>query len=336
MASVEANGQYNTTRLPQPEYERPLAWAESIGLFEESAAPVANSQFLADARQASYVAPVRNSFDSIFTGSEGFTTSRTCPSDEPYSWQILPPGLIYHAYLAGVKESRMASQWVYETREKRWLWDIALGGRAAVLRYGTTDPLQPEGWEIDIEGAGLPRLDPEEDRDLVSCDYRFGIPLTYGRGANQYKLAYYHLSSHLGDEFMLKNPDVTRINYSRDVIVFGYSHYCSEDLRLYGEAGWAFYTSGGSEPWEFQVGVEYSPAVPTTGFWPKPFFAVNGQFREELDYGGNLVVQWGVQWRGPTGHLFRMGLQYFTGKSEQFEFYTQTENKIGFGIWYDF
>ena len=34
------------------------------------------------------------------------------------------------------------------------------------------------------------------------------------------------------------------------------------DLRFYGEANWAFHEDGGSRPWEFQFGIDYSPAQP--------------------------------------------------------------------------
>ena len=61
------------------------------------------------------------------------------------------------------------------------------------------------------------------------------------------------------------------------------------------------------------------------------FFAVNAHLREENDYGGNFTVQTGWQWRGRTGHLLRLGMQYFNGMSEQYEFYNKFEEQIGVG-----
>ncbi|MCR4414390.1 MAG: DUF1207 domain-containing protein [Thermoguttaceae bacterium] len=254
---------------------------------------------------------------------------------EDWSWQVLPSGLIYRSYLAGVRESRFASAWNHE-RDWGWMWDVALGGRAGVLRYGNHDPLFPQGFQVDIEGAGFPRLDLEHELDVLAADFRFGVPFTFGWGRYQTKLAYYHLSSHLGDEFMLRFPAFSRINYSRNALVWGHSYYLTEDLRLYGEAAWSFDTDGGAEPWEFQFGVDYSPTHRIGAFRGAPFIALNAHLREEVDFGGNFVVQTGWQWRGQTGHLFRLGMQYYTGKSEQYEFYSQHEDKLGLGIWYDF
>jgi hypothetical protein len=225
--------------------------------------------------------------------------------------------------------------WVHE-RDRGWLLDAAFGGRVGLFRYGSQGQPRPSGLQVDFEGAVFPQTDLEHEKDLVSADFRYGVPLAFGVGWFQTKLAYYHLSSHLGDEFMLRFPDVSRINYSRNVLVWGNSFYLTEDLRLYGEVGWAMYTDGGSEPWEFQFGIDYSPAWPSHGLRGAPFVALNTHLREELDFDGNLVVQAGWQWRGRNGHLFRMGMQYFTGKSDQFEFYRRREDKLGLGLWYDY
>lgn len=251
---------------------------------------------------------------------------------EPWSWQALPAGLIYRSYLAGVKQSRLAAQFVNE-RDDGWLFDATLGAHVGLLRYGTTDLLRPRGWQIDAEASAQVRLDIPDEVDVRSADYRAGLPITYGWERSQLKFGYYHLSSHLGDEFVLKNPDFPRLNFVRDVLVLGYSHYPLDDLRLYGEAGWIFYGEI-SRQWEFQLGAEWAPMCPT-GIRGAPFAAVHGHVREEVDFGGHLTVQAGWAWRGATGHLFRLGLHFFDGKSNQYSFFDMHERQAGLGIWYD-
>jgi len=250
-----------------------------------------------------------------------------------WTWQVLPDGLIYRSYLASGKESRFANHWFRE-RDMGWLWDITLGGRVGMLRYGTQDSAFPEGWQLDVEGAVFPRLDMERNRDLVSADFRAGFPLTVRQGRWEGKFSYYHLSSHLGDEF-LETFSATRINYVRDALVLGVAFRPNADVRLYTEAGWAFYTKGGSRPWEFQFGIDYSPAE-QLGLFPAPFFAVNGRIRQEVDFGGNFTVQTGCQWRGQSGHLLRLGMHYFNGKTDQYQFFNQHEEQIGLATWYDY
>ena len=255
---------------------------------------------------------------------------------EPWEWQFLPDGLIYRSYLAGVKEPRIGGT-LFRKGNQDWLLDVTLGGRVGMLRYGTNNDFWPEGWQLDIEGAAFPRLNLEENWDMESADFRFGVPLTYGMGNVQTKLAYYHLSSHLGDEFVLRNASSlsTRINFSRDVLVFGISTFPHPDWRLYGETGWAFHTDGGSQPWEFQFGFEIMPPL-TLCVDHSPFLAINVHLREEVDFGGNLVVQTGWLCRSRSGHLFRIGFQYLNGKSSQFQFFDQSEQQVGVGLWYDY
>ena len=274
----------------------------------------------------------------------------------PWCWQLLPNNLIYTSYLAGPKEPRLATVWYDDTGpspipgrggdQNGWLWDSTLGGRVSVLRYGSNTELHPQGFEMQLEGAAFVRLDPGDDRDLRSADYRFGIPLVYGIGRWQTKLAYYHNSAHIGDEFLIKYGNFDRVNYVRDVIVFGNSYYMYDWLRIYGEAGWSFFNAGGSKPWEFQFGTELIQARPT-GIRGAPFFAVNGMTRQELNWGGNVCAQVGWAWRGyQSEKLFRIGFEYLYGSDPQYEF-TKTDpttgkitalnqNRAGIGMWYDY
>lgn len=253
---------------------------------------------------------------------------------EPWDWVLLPTSLIYRSYLAGAKESRMSAHIIHE-RDHYALWDATLGGRVGLLRYGNTDTINPQGFQIDVEGSAQVRLDIQNNVDVQAVDFRGGVPLTYGVGAHRFKFAYYHLSSHLGDEFLLDNPGYPRLNFARDVLVLGYSYYWTEKLRLYGETGWAFY-SDVSMPWEFQFGLDWAPTRPT-GFRGEPFFAINAHLREDINFGGNLTAQTGWAWVGnQSNHLMRMGLHYYNGASSQFSMYHEHEEQLGFGVWYDY
>ncbi len=266
--------------------------------------------------------------DQVISQYDGFHDS------EMYTWQLLPQGLVYRSYLADVKDSRMYGG-VDDARDDSIFWSATVGGRLGLVRYGTTDYILPDGFEIDAEGAAQVRLDVPENVDVRSVDFRGGVPITYGIGKHRFKTGYYHLSSHLGDEFLLQNPDYPRLNYARDVLLLGYSYYATPNLRFYGEAGWGFYTIV-SEPWEFKFGIDYAPQY-RTGFRGAPFFAVNTHLKEELNYSGNFTAQVGWAWRADNGaQLLRMGFQYFNGLSSQNSFVYEHEETFGFGVWYDF
>lgn len=301
----------------------PAPAAASSVLFEDSAQPASNVGLL-DAGLG----------DSLGSGySSAMPESQLWRAGGSVGWQLLPHGLMYPSYLAGPREPRFGSQWVYITGDKSY-WDAMLGGRVGMLRFGSFDSAWPEGWQLDVAGGAFPRLSLEEHRDLVSVDFRIGVPLTLRRGRWEWKFAYYHLSSHLGDEYLLNHPR-PRFNYVREALLWAVAWRPWPDLRLYAEADYAFYTDGGAEPWAFQFGADYSPTTPA-GIRGAPFVAVNGHLREENDFGGNVTLQTGWQWRASSGHLLRCGFHYLNGMSPQYQFFNEHEEQIGVGLWYEY
>ncbi len=277
--------------------------------------------------------PGPGGYDAGFVGAGGYQPAQ--PSyDTGWNWQMFPHGWMYPSYLASQRESRMGATF-YSERSQGPLVDLAIGGRAGLLRWGTDDLLRPEGFQLDFEGAVFPRFTLNSAREFVSADFRGGFPLTFRRGPVEAKLAYYHYSSHLGDMYMLTHPNDPREPYTRDAVVLGLAFRPREDVRLYAEADYAFNTFGNADPWQFQFGIDWS-TLQMTGLRGAPFFAINSMIREDVDFGGNLTVQTGWQWRGQAGQSLRTGVHYFNGKSNQGQFFNNFEEQIGLGIWYDY
>jgi hypothetical protein len=201
-----------------------------------------------------------------------------------------------------------------------------------LLRFGTI-ALLPDGWQLDIEAAAMPRLNLDEIKDsFESADFRFGFPLTFRKGAFAAKAGYYHISSHAGDEYLRRNSGFRRINYVRDSFVYGVAFDFEAGLRTYAEGGYAFYTSGGAEPWELQFGTEYGRAVAGCDC-SGPFLALNAHLREELDFGGSVNVLAGWEWRREdSAERLRVGIRYFEGDSPQYQFLGQHERLMGLAL----
>ena len=252
-----------------------------------------------------------------------------------YSFQLLPDGLLYKSYLAGEKEPRISSVWLYE-KNRGWVWETTLGGRVGLLRYGTEGAVNPQGWQFDLEGAAFPRIDPVVRSEMDSVDFRAGMLATWRSGPTAIKCGYYHISSHIADEYMLTHPTYHRIEYVRDSFILGLRQNLNDDLAIYGEVGYAFGHQGGAKPLEFQFGFEYSPAI-ANGLWGSPFAAVNGHLREDFNFSGSLNAEAGWQWRGAVSNrLLRAGFQYYYGKSLQYQFFDKHEELLGLGLWFDY
>lgn len=254
---------------------------------------------------------------------------------ETYEFQILPRGLMYRSYIAGEKEPRFQSVWLNETGRGR-VWETQLGGRVGLLRYGTTNAVNPQGWQLDMEGGAQARVDPQQHSDLEAVDFRFGLLSTWRFGRNAIKAGYYHLSTHAGDEFLIRIPTFHRINYVRDSAIIGWTHDITENMSVYAEAAYAAGAEGGAKPLEFQYGYQYTP-LRAYGLKGAPYFGVNGHTRQDRNWITSVNTVAGWQWRGEqTNHLFRLGMQYYTGPALQWEFVGRNETLCGAGLWFDY
>ena len=260
-------------------------------------------------------------------------SARSNPS--PHELSILPDGLLYKSYLAGPHEPRISTVIFSDTR-KGIFWDATLGGRVGLLRYGSLGPIAPEGWQWDLEGAVMVRLDVQNSEDVESMDFRFGTLITHADGPWSAKAGYFHISSHAGDEYMERFPLFERVNYVTESLIAGISYKPSEPLRLYGEFAYAVKTSGGAKPIQVQTGIEYVPQ-PLTPQRGGPFSAVNLDIRETVDFSPTMTLQTGWQWQGQNSQRrIRFGLQYLNGYTTQFEFFDKQEEQLGVGSWFDY
>ena len=250
-----------------------------------------------------------------------------------WTWHLLPNGLLFRSYIAGPKEPRFSSAWLHD-RERGWHWDSTLGGRVGILRFSQSG--SPDRWQWDLEGAAMPRLDLQNAQDLESVDYRVGTQITMLRGRWAHKFGYVHISSHVGDEFLERNPTFQRINFVRESLIAASSYHVTNELRIYGESSWAFIRGDEAQPWQFQMGAEYS-FTGADAVLGAPFVATHMEFRQEVDFDPALNTLAGWQWRGPeSGRTLRVGVQYFRGPSNQFEFVDRYDDQLGFGVWFDY
>ena len=63
---------------------------------------------------------------------------------------------------------------------------------------------------------------------------------------------------------------------------------------------------------------------------------MNGHLREEVNFSGAFTFEAGWAWRGAAANMLRTGLFYYNGESNQFSFFDEHEEQIGYGLWYDF
>jgi hypothetical protein len=247
--------------------------------------------------------------------------------------QVLPDSLIYHPYLAGPKESRTGIQF-FATEKDGWAWYSTVGGQFGVLRYGTYDDFKPVGIQFDVEGAAQYRSVDAELVDAGSTGVRFGLPVTIGWGTQETKLALYFYRAEPDLNFLIRRSEQSGWIFERRALVLGHSIHFADQLRFYGEVGYAFDSERCGE-WEFQFGAEYAPVYPTR-ILGAPFAAANVYLLEADDFAGSVTLEAGWGWRGKTAQLLRFGVFYSYGRSTSLVLNDAKTENYGFGLWHDF
>jgi len=78
--------------------------------------------------------------------------------------------------------------------------------------------------------------------EMMNTDWLVGIPLTYAYDRWSFRLRVYHISAHLGDEFLVNHPEFLeeRKNPSYEALEWITAYQFSSNLRVYGGPGWVF------------------------------------------------------------------------------------------------
>jgi hypothetical protein len=90
---------------------------------------------------------------------------------------------------------------------------IGVGDNFGLARSGGPDA--GDGLQVDVIGAIFAQFDVgSASTDLINADYIIGVPVSFRRGAFSLRTKLYHQSSHLGDEFVLRDSGIDRENLS--------------------------------------------------------------------------------------------------------------------------
>lgn len=200
--------------------------------------------------------------------------------------------------------------------------------------------------EVGIDGGLWAIFDPcTESAPLLDADYYVGIPVTYAAGDWSFRLRGYHISCHLGDEFLLNHPGFDRRNPSAEYLDFFASWDLTTDLRFYAGLGYIveqdrsfkcsrFYTEAGMEARIAELGF-YSCRHNLFG---QPFLAMH--FRAKRDFHGHVdqTYAMGYEFSKLKGQCrrVRLFLEYHDGFSVEGQFCMDSTNYFAVRLSYGF
>ena len=205
------------------------------------------------------------------------------------------------------------------------------------------------GWQVGLLAGVFSQFDMNApSTDLINTDYVVGFPVSWRSGLFSTRVRLYHQSTHLGDEFVLHNPGVGRVNYSYEE--------GEAILSLDAPGGWGRLYAGGGyllhrEPanldrLKVQAGVELRGPTWSSGPIERfvsgplvvtPVLGADFKTFEQLNWTLNTNVVGGLEFsRAGALRRFRILVNYYHGNNPYGQFYGQKVESVGLGMYLAF
>ena len=198
-------------------------------------------------------------------------------------------------------------------------------------------------YEIGLQAGVFALFDLDSpSSDLINADYRVGAVATFRRGDASALLRFYHQSSHLGDEFILRD-DPRRLDARKDEADFLLSYDAADWARVYGGLGYivnAFPEDQTGVTLHYGLEVR-SPRALDAGGYLRPLAALNVRHTPGGDYDPDLSLRGGLDLTDPGerdvgGPRLQLLLEYQNGGSTVGQFYGERTESAGIGLHFYF
>lgn len=196
-------------------------------------------------------------------------------------------------------------------------------------------------WSVFNIDGGTPNI--AEGTELVNTDFFFGIVMNYANDRWSSRFRLYHISSHLGDEFLVNNPGYDRVNPSLEAIDIFVSYQATFGLRVYVGPGVIFHwdESYKLKPMYIQYGLEYrflGTRFLQQKLYGTVFAGAHGQNYQYQDWGYDGTYVLGYEWSKlqGIGRKMRVYVQYHHGYSQEGQFSREKSSYISYLLSYGF
>ncbi len=216
---------------------------------------------------------------------------------------------------------------------------LAIGENFGILRWPGRHP--GEAWQLNVSAAVMAQFDLDAPSDaLMNEDYIVSFPLTYRNNDWSARIRFYHQSSHLGDEYLLRLQPA-RVDLSFESLEVLVSREW-DTWRVYG--GGEYLLIRGPEdlhPAILHAGIEYRANTPAwrigtlLGAWP--IGGLDAKSWGEHDWGVAWSLKAGVEFHRLTDgqhdrRHWQLLMEFFDGPSPFGQFYAHKMRYWGLGL----
>jgi len=269
------------------------------------------------------------------------------PRDEKPGYAPLPRGDVFCQLIADPKSPRSFATLVRERIDST----SSSTGNLASVGIGDVFPLGRwdgatlgDGVQLSLSAGVFAQFDlGTQSYDLLNADYMVGIPLTIRRGRTSMRLRIYHQSSHLGDEYLLREPPARR---DRENLSFesveGLFSLDAGAMRVYGGGEMLI----NREPSDLSrmvvhAGAELRPMpfiIPLGGLGGFRFLAATDvKSSKEHDWQPSVSARVGLEYdrarsAEPAARRWALLLEYYDGPSPYGQFFREQVRYTGIGV----
>lgn len=246
--------------------------------------------------------------------------------------KTLPKGTLFRGLLADPREPRFSVNYQrHQINDTRFdAADVSVGET-----FGLAEgDFRGGRYQIGLQGAVFALFNLDSDSfDLINADYLLGFPVTWRQDTWSARVRLFHQSSHLGDEFILGNPGVNRINLSYEVID-GLISREWQRFRVYGGGGAIVHSDPDLDPWLAQFGVEYQ--LPNVLGELDLTVAADFKGTDQQDWNLNQSYRAGFRIASHNDRDVLLLLQHYRGLSPNGQFFSERLSYSGFGFYFGF
>jgi hypothetical protein len=280
-------------------------------------------------------------------GAQVAPTSRCAvgiPSSEVSGYVPLPRGDVFCPLMADPKGQRSFVSYMREISDDgdRDVGAVGISDAFGLVRIGGSKA--GNGFQISIAGSVFAQFDLDiSSYDLLNADYMIGLPITIRSGAFSTRLRLYHQSSHLGDEFLLREEDPT---FVRENISFESAEMILSldggPVRVYG--GGEYLLRRDPKDLERSIlhgGLELRPAQRLLRFGSVAGvrFVAAGDVKasEQQDWKPAISMKTGFEFdrprdTDPPGRRWGLLFEFYDGPSPYGQFFRRSVRSYGAGI----
>ena len=246
---------------------------------------------------------------------------------------ILPRDEIFEPLLADPQWPRFSAeyQWRLGSDEFERVGAVSFGETFALLRsreYAWGE------WEFGLHANVDAIFDlTEKGLDLSNEDYLFGLTGAIRTSGVTTQLRVYHVSSHVGDEYLIANGG-GREDVSFEAIDVLVSHEPFEWMRVYAGGGVYLDPSPSYDPVTTEMGIELTSSRSFISGRLTPIAAMDIQLRQQNDWTPDLAILSGVRFARPGDDVRRIEVvvRYYNGRSPEGQFFRHKIESLGLGL----